>query len=380
MATRTSRPSSTTAGTGAEPSPLDVLSGVAVAHSNVREWEKRREARARDDEASAPRHRTPAPAARPVSFRAPIQSQPPPQPNLALPPPAPTSLGRRPFPSVLSLPPPTSGLARRPVHGVYMQSDAQGRAVAHLNRVHHRDNPALASLLLPTPTTLMPPVFPPLNPSHAHNAYGTPPDASFFYSHKPASVPMARQPPPNLHLLSAPNASSSSTPQPEQPAHVSSTVSTAASRLSPQSSDPPREQRQPRDTDPTPVPLSQPGRRASVATRAAFEPSEPPKPSKPAKIGSAPLTRPPIAQKDPLLGVGKKNKAANPSFPRPELVAPPQPAPPDERGRDPIVSCTLWEDERTVVMQVLIEGHVVARRAGASLPSLRSTLPSRARD
>ncbi|TNY19019.1 transcription regulator HTH, apses-type DNA-binding domain-containing protein, partial [Rhodotorula diobovata] len=31
--------------------------------------------------------------------------------------------------------------------------------------------------------------------------------------------------------------------------------------------------------------------------------------------------------------------------------------------RNPIVSCTLWEDERTVVMQVLIEGHVVARRA-----------------
>ncbi|BGP20768.1 hypothetical protein JCM10213v2_008931 [Rhodosporidiobolus nylandii] len=30
---------------------------------------------------------------------------------------------------------------------------------------------------------------------------------------------------------------------------------------------------------------------------------------------------------------------------------------------EPIVSSTLWEDERTVVMQVLVEGHVVARRA-----------------
>ncbi|GAA5843818.1 hypothetical protein JCM11251_001811 [Rhodosporidiobolus azoricus] len=33
------------------------------------------------------------------------------------------------------------------------------------------------------------------------------------------------------------------------------------------------------------------------------------------------------------------------------------------KGMDPIVSSTLWEDERTIVMQVLVEGHVVARRA-----------------
>ncbi|GAA5878668.1 hypothetical protein JCM8547_005115 [Rhodosporidiobolus lusitaniae] len=30
---------------------------------------------------------------------------------------------------------------------------------------------------------------------------------------------------------------------------------------------------------------------------------------------------------------------------------------------EPIVSSTLWEDERTIVMQVLVDGHVVARRA-----------------
>ncbi|GAA6020522.1 hypothetical protein JCM10207_000030 [Rhodosporidiobolus poonsookiae] len=37
----------------------------------------------------------------------------------------------------------------------------------------------------------------------------------------------------------------------------------------------------------------------------------------------------------------------------------PTPPAPDE----PIVSSTLWEDERTIVMQVLVDGHVIARRA-----------------
>ncbi|PRQ75454.1 hypothetical protein AAT19DRAFT_13511 [Rhodotorula toruloides] len=31
--------------------------------------------------------------------------------------------------------------------------------------------------------------------------------------------------------------------------------------------------------------------------------------------------------------------------------------------KDPVVSCTLWEDERCVVTQVLVKGHVVARRS-----------------
>jgi hypothetical protein len=31
--------------------------------------------------------------------------------------------------------------------------------------------------------------------------------------------------------------------------------------------------------------------------------------------------------------------------------------------KDPVVSCTLWEDERCVVTQVLVNGHVVARRS-----------------
>ncbi|GJN94788.1 hypothetical protein Rhopal_007880-T1 [Rhodotorula paludigena] len=34
-----------------------------------------------------------------------------------------------------------------------------------------------------------------------------------------------------------------------------------------------------------------------------------------------------------------------------------------KRNPNPVVSTTLWEDERTVVMQVLVEGHVVARRS-----------------
>lgn len=34
-----------------------------------------------------------------------------------------------------------------------------------------------------------------------------------------------------------------------------------------------------------------------------------------------------------------------------------------DAGKDPVVSCTLWEDERCVVTQVLVNGHVVARRS-----------------
>ncbi|POY72094.1 putative Uridine kinase [Rhodotorula taiwanensis] len=32
------------------------------------------------------------------------------------------------------------------------------------------------------------------------------------------------------------------------------------------------------------------------------------------------------------------------------------------RVEDPLLSCTLWEDERCIVVQVLVDGHVVARR------------------
>ncbi|GAA6058387.1 hypothetical protein JCM3770_006108 [Rhodotorula araucariae] len=92
------------------------------------------------------------------------------------------------------------------------------------------------------------------------------------------------------------------------------------------------------------------GRRASTITRAAT------------------LAQPARAEQGPRQHAVdmRQGTPAAPPFVASAAWSPPPPSKPRDiadANADPIVSRTLWEDERTVVMQVLVDGHVVARRA-----------------
>ncbi|GEM11768.1 transcription factor [Rhodotorula toruloides] len=83
-------------------------------------------------------------------------------------------------------------------------------------------------------------------------------------------------------------------------------------------------------------------------------PRQSPRPAKPAPAPSLARSKsstPPPAVRDPT-----------PAAEEPSTTAPSETTR-AEGEKDPVVSCTLWEDERCVVTQVLVNGHVVARRS-----------------
>ncbi|GAA5989474.1 hypothetical protein JCM11641_007314 [Rhodosporidiobolus odoratus] len=86
-------------------------------------------------------------------------------------------------------------------------------------------------------------------------------------------------------------------------------------------------------------------------------------------LHSSNATRPATSGQNDLAGVGAeqgRSELAQAPNGRPIYTTPgsaPQKAGASARKLEPIVSSTLWEDERTIVMQVLVDGHVVARRA-----------------
>ncbi|GAA5939348.1 hypothetical protein JCM3775_007197 [Rhodotorula graminis] len=339
-------------------SPLDLLSGVAI--------ERERHVRSSDEPgvaAAEPRStttRAPSPSApRAAQGASTSQAVPPSAPNprsatpAGLPHPHPhlRPRTRLPFPSVSDLPPTTSSLAVHSSGDTYMYGDASGRAVVHRQQLVGPVDGPLASLLATPRTHALSSPFAAPERSRAPSSYGAS-HAHFPSVGGPRSVAMMRQQPSWPSRLDRPRDRPS--------AFVPSTilcppVFPPLSRTSAPGRPRPHvllhpDSRADLERD-EPSPSSEPVRNASVALKASLE--------RPTAVTDK---KPPQRAHKKASG-DQKGKAKAPP-PRPLSRIKLSERPPRDMDRcDAIVSCTLWEDERTVAMQVLVDGHVVARRA-----------------